>query len=398
MNATCRAAGRDRRVRVSPARAGAPARLGTSWRQSQRGPCTCKTRAARQFRAAAAARLPRCASVCATGQLAAAADEIQSSAGARSATSPVLELWKGSTDRSATELTGKERSGNAEVALFLVAPGGSAPIPRCSHAARGHGPGSWTCWPARRRGGAPPATACAAAAVAVRFPGVGFAPTRVTVQVRGQATLRAPGDDRPRTGRGRGAGDSGNGAGQQRARACPRTPPAAAIQAHSRTDKANRCAQTSRSPSTAWRPRLAARPASTSLITSGYRSDAEQAKLFAAKADLECGDGDGHWPARTDALVGSGPGVHAAGRVGLIGPPGRESFARAARRGRDREDGAAGVPGRVRVGPESRAGDGRRVRDGAGLREPASAVCTAARCGSSGCRVHNATRSGSSSA
>ena len=38
------------------------------------------------------------------------------------------------TDGSATELIGKERSGNAELALLLVAPGKSAPIPQCSHA------------------------------------------------------------------------------------------------------------------------------------------------------------------------------------------------------------------------------------------------------------------------
>jgi hypothetical protein len=37
-----------------------------------------------------------------------------------------------------------------------------------------------------------------AAGVAVSFPGVGFAPTRVTVQVRGEALIRAPGDERPR--------------------------------------------------------------------------------------------------------------------------------------------------------------------------------------------------------
>jgi hypothetical protein len=37
-----------------------------------------------------------------------------------------------------------------------------------------------------------------AGGVAVRFPGVGFAPTRVTVRVRGEAGLRAPGDDPPR--------------------------------------------------------------------------------------------------------------------------------------------------------------------------------------------------------
>jgi Putative Flp pilus-assembly TadE/G-like len=37
-----------------------------------------------------------------------------------------------------------------------------------------------------------------ASAVEVSFPGVGFAPTRVTVQVRGEATVRAPGDDPPR--------------------------------------------------------------------------------------------------------------------------------------------------------------------------------------------------------
>jgi hypothetical protein len=36
------------------------------------------------------------------------------------------------------------------------------------------------------------------AGVAVRFPGVGFAPTRVTVEVRGEARVRVPGDDRAR--------------------------------------------------------------------------------------------------------------------------------------------------------------------------------------------------------
>ena len=87
------------------------------------------------------------------------------------------------------------------MALFLVAPGGSAPIPRCSHAARGHGTGvvDLLARAAARRGAA--RNGLRAAALAVRFPGVGFAPTRVTVQVRGQATLRAPG--RPAANRSR---------------------------------------------------------------------------------------------------------------------------------------------------------------------------------------------------
>ena len=61
-------------------------------------------------------------------------------------------------------------------------------------------------------------------------------------------------------------------------------------------------------------------------------------------------------------------------------------------RGRDREDGAAGVPGRVGVGPDRRAGGGRRVRDGAGLREPASAVRAAARSARAAARLRSATR------
>jgi hypothetical protein len=61
-------------------------------------------------------------------------DDQQLYHGTQSALSTTLLLWNSSTDGSATELIGKERSGNAELALLLVAPGKRAPIPQCSHA------------------------------------------------------------------------------------------------------------------------------------------------------------------------------------------------------------------------------------------------------------------------
>ena len=76
------------------------------------------------------------------------------------------------------------------------------------------------------------------ATVEVRFPGVGFAPTRVTVRVRGKALVRAPGDGRPRP--------VGVAAWAT-----------AATTARWPIGKASRCAPTWRSPSTARPPRPA---------------------------------------------------------------------------------------------------------------------------------------------
>jgi soluble lytic murein transglycosylase-like protein len=123
-----------------------------------------------------------------------------------------------------------------------------------------------------------------AGAVAVRFPGVGFAPTRVTVEVRGEAAVRVPGDDRARrvevgarataelapTGGAPGMPDQAGGGGYDGPLAYRQGKPM-------RPDVAlafDRMAAAAR------------REAGLALIvTSGYRSDAEQARLFAAHPD-----------------------------------------------------------------------------------------------------------------
>jgi soluble lytic murein transglycosylase-like protein len=123
-----------------------------------------------------------------------------------------------------------------------------------------------------------------AGAVAVSFPGVGFAPTRVTVRVRGEALVRAPGDDRPRAVEvgarataeltpdisGLGMPDHASGGGYKGPLAYRQGKPM-------RPDVAlafDRMAAAAR------------REAGLYLIvTSGYRSDAEQARLFAAHPD-----------------------------------------------------------------------------------------------------------------
>jgi Transglycosylase SLT domain/D-alanyl-D-alanine carboxypeptidase len=123
-----------------------------------------------------------------------------------------------------------------------------------------------------------------AGAVAVRFPSVGFAPTRVTVEVRGETAVRTPGDDRSRrvevgarataelapTSGGPGLPDQGGGGGYDGPLAYRQGKPM-------RPDVAlafDRMAA------------AAKREAGLSLIvTSGYRSDAEQARLFAAHPD-----------------------------------------------------------------------------------------------------------------
>jgi soluble lytic murein transglycosylase-like protein len=122
-----------------------------------------------------------------------------------------------------------------------------------------------------------------AGAVAVRFPGVGFAPTRVTVEVRGEATVRTPGDERSRRvevgarataeltpSGGPGLPDHAGGGGYDGPLAYRQGKPM-------RPDVAlafDRLAAAAR------------REAGLSLIvTSGYRSDAEQARLFAAHPD-----------------------------------------------------------------------------------------------------------------
>jgi LAS superfamily LD-carboxypeptidase LdcB len=55
--------------------------------------------------------------------------------------------------------------------------------------------------------------------------------------------------------------------------------------ARSRIGRASRCARTSPSPSTAWRRRVRGEAGLFLSVTSGFRSDAEQAALFAADPD-----------------------------------------------------------------------------------------------------------------
>ena len=133
------------------------------------------------------------------------------------------------------------------------------------------------------RGGAR-GTACACVPSDVSFPGGGFAPTRVTVRVRGSSARpgRTASAACRRPGRASATAELSPDAG---VRDCRPTRAAAAMTARSRTARASRCAPTSRSRSTAWRRRRARRPGSSCSITSGFRSDAEQAVLFAAHPD-----------------------------------------------------------------------------------------------------------------
>jgi hypothetical protein len=117
--------------------------------------------------------------------------------------------------------------------------------------------------------------------VAVRLPGVGFAPTRVTVQVRGEATVRVPGDDRPR------AVEVGARATAELA------PDIAGLGMPETATGGGYSGPLSYRQGKPMRPDVALafdrmavaarREAGLSLVvTSGYRSDAEQARLFAA--------------------------------------------------------------------------------------------------------------------
>jgi D-alanyl-D-alanine carboxypeptidase-like protein/putative Flp pilus-assembly TadE/G-like protein len=123
-----------------------------------------------------------------------------------------------------------------------------------------------------------------ARAVAVHFPGVGFAPTRVTVRVRGEAPVRAAGDDRPR-------------AVAVAARATAElAPDISALGMPANASGGGYSGPLAYRQGKPMRPdvalafdRLAAaarREAGLNLIVvSGFRSDAEQARLFAANPD-----------------------------------------------------------------------------------------------------------------
>src|SRR4051794_16827964 len=69
-------------------------------------------------------------------------------------------------------------------------------------------------------------------------------------------------------------------------------------------------------------------------------------------------DGDPPLPTATaNELAGTGRRVRAAGCAVRRRPPGREPIVGPSWRGRDREDGPAGVPDRGRVGPDGHASD-----------------------------------------
>jgi Transglycosylase SLT domain/D-alanyl-D-alanine carboxypeptidase/Putative Flp pilus-assembly TadE/G-like len=130
-----------------------------------------------------------------------------------------------------------------------------------------------------RRNGVPPQT------VAVSFPGPPFAPTRVAVGVNGDATVPLPGDGR-------------RSRVEVRARAAAEITPALGVTSGMATHGsgggydgplAYRQGKPMRPDVAAAFDRMAAaarREAGlTLLVTSGYRSDAEQARLFAAHPD-----------------------------------------------------------------------------------------------------------------
>jgi hypothetical protein len=143
-------------------------------------------------------------------------------------------------------------------------------------------------------------------AIDVHFPGVGFAHTRVTVRLRGEARVRSPGDEQPRPV-------------AVGARATAELVPADDLDASGLADGGGYRGPLAYRQGKPMRPdvalafdRMAAaahREAGLSLlITSGYRSDAEQAKLFAANPDPK-------WVARP------GESLHRYGTELDLGPP-----------------------------------------------------------------------------
>ena len=142
---------------------------------------------------------------------------------------------------------GQRRAGDARPVSASV----RAAVPRAGRAKpappRGGGIPRSPCAAAVRGGGG---TACASGAQDVRFPGTGFAPTRVTVRVRGVAPHRVGTAERrgrvPVRAECHGGGVAGRRLG------LPARAAAAATTARSRTGRASRCGPTSRSPSTGW--------------------------------------------------------------------------------------------------------------------------------------------------
>jgi D-alanyl-D-alanine carboxypeptidase/Putative Flp pilus-assembly TadE/G-like len=147
-----------------------------------------------------------------------------------------------------------------------------------------------------------------AARVAVIFPGTGFAPTRVTVRSRGEAPVRLPGGERPRPVK-------------VRARATAElSPDVGGLGMPGYASGGGYHGPLSYRQGKPMRPdvalafdRLAAAARSEAglslLVTSGYRSDAEQARLFAANPDPR-------W------VAPPGHSLHRYGTELDLGPPG----------------------------------------------------------------------------
>jgi soluble lytic murein transglycosylase-like protein len=123
-----------------------------------------------------------------------------------------------------------------------------------------------------------------AGSVAVRFPGMGFAPTRVTVRVRGEAAVHVTGEGRPRR------------IGVEARATAELSPEIAGFGVPSQASGGGYDGPLAYRQGKPMRPdvalafdRMAAAARSEAglnlLVTSGYRSDAEQARLFAANPD-----------------------------------------------------------------------------------------------------------------
>jgi hypothetical protein len=143
--------------------------------------------------------------------------------------------------------------------------------------------------------------------VSVNFPGVGFAPTRVTVTVRGEALVRAPGDERPRP-----VAVGARATAELAAGGARPGMPANAAGGGYEGPLAYRQGKPMRPDVALAFDRMAAaarREAGLYLIvTSGYRSDAEQARLFAAHPDPK-------W------VAPPGQSLHRLGTELDLGPP-----------------------------------------------------------------------------
>ena len=133
-----------------------------------------------------------------------------------------------------------------------------------------------------------------------------FAPLRVRVRCGAAVSIRPTQAPRERIADTRTGGGGADAAGIG-GRSPAWKPPVAATPARSPIDRASRCAPTSRWRSTGW-PRPLARDGVSLIVTSGYRSDAEQAELYARHPDPK-------W------VAPPGKSLHRLGTELDLGPP-----------------------------------------------------------------------------